>query len=102
MAEPNPSTEPAERYEIDVAPRVRALPHWGGGGKRLPAPEQESWAALFTAWGATLIVGSHAHVIQPARCEAGTATYFGFGNHLFDEVGPSKSPVPMFKGVGKE
>jgi hypothetical protein len=83
------------RLQIGLAraqtPRVVVLPHWGREGKPLPAPEQESWSALLSGWGATLIVGSHAHVVQPARCEAGTAIYFGLGNHLFDEVGPARN-----------
>jgi poly-gamma-glutamate synthesis protein (capsule biosynthesis protein) len=82
------------RLQIGLAraqtPRVVVLPHWGREGKPLPAPEQENWGALFGAWGATVIAGSHAHVIQPVRCEAETATYFGLGNDLFDEVGPSR------------
>jgi Bacterial capsule synthesis protein PGA_cap len=83
------------RLQIGLAraqtPRVVVLPHWGREGKPLPAPEQERWGGLLAAWGATLIVGSHAHVIQPARCDVGTAIYFGLGNHLFDEVGPGRS-----------
>ncbi len=67
--------------------RVVVLPHWGREGKAFPAPEQELWAELFTRWGATLIVGSHAHVVQPARCGHEVATYFGLGNLLFDEAG---------------
>jgi hypothetical protein len=67
--------------------RVVVLPHWGREGQAFPGPEQELWAPLFARWGATLIVGSHAHVIQPQRCLPGVATYFGLGNHLFDEAG---------------
>jgi hypothetical protein len=67
--------------------RVVVLPHWGREGKAFPAPEQELWADLFTRWGATLIAGSHAHVVQPGRCGPEVATYFGLGNLLFDEAG---------------
>jgi Bacterial capsule synthesis protein PGA_cap len=66
--------------------RVVVLPHWGREGQSFPAPEQELWAPLLARWGATLIVGSHAHVIQPQRCLPDVATYFGLGNHLFDQA----------------
>jgi hypothetical protein len=67
--------------------RVVVLPHWGREGKAFPAPEQELWAPILANWGATLIAGSHAHVVQPGRCAPEIATYFGLGNHLFDEAG---------------
>jgi poly-gamma-glutamate synthesis protein (capsule biosynthesis protein) len=67
--------------------RVVVMPHWGREGQSFPAPEQERWASIFVAWGATLVVGSHAHVVQPARCDPGAAIFFGLGNHLFDEAG---------------
>ena len=80
----------AARLQIGLARaqsgRVVVLPHWGREGREWVAPEQEGWATLLRAWGATLIVGTHAHVVQPARCEPGGATYFGLGNHLFDET----------------
>jgi poly-gamma-glutamate synthesis protein (capsule biosynthesis protein) len=66
--------------------RVVVLPHWGREGTSFVTPEQERWAALFVRWGATLIAGSHAHVVQPARCDAEAALYFGMGNHLFDQA----------------
>ena len=82
-----------ERARLDVGlarartARVVVLPHWGREGSDFPAPEQELWAQLLTRWGATLIAGSHAHVVQPGRCAPEAATYFGLGNHLFDEAG---------------
>jgi poly-gamma-glutamate synthesis protein (capsule biosynthesis protein) len=79
------------RLEISLARAhtnlVAVLPHWGREGKAFAAPEQELWARVFTRWGATLIVGTHAHVIQPGRCAPEVATYFGLGNHVFDEAG---------------
>lgn len=69
--------------------RVVVLPHWGREGEAFPAPEQELWAPLLARWGATLIVGAHSHVVQPARCAPEVATYFGLGNHLFDNASES-------------
>lgn len=66
--------------------RVIVFAHWGRENRAFPAPEQEAWAGLFTRWGATLVVGAHAHVVQPARCEQNAATYFGLGNLLFDQA----------------
>jgi poly-gamma-glutamate synthesis protein (capsule biosynthesis protein) len=88
------------RLQIGLArastPLVAVVPHWGREGTAFAGPEQELWAQLFARWGATLIIGSHAHVIQPARCEPDVATYFGLGNHLFDQAAtPNRSGLAI-------
>jgi poly-gamma-glutamate synthesis protein (capsule biosynthesis protein) len=70
------------------------LPHWGHEGQVDPTPQQEDAAALLASWGATVIAGSHAHVVQPQRCQPEAAVYFGLGNFLFDQ-----SPEPNRSGL---
>jgi poly-gamma-glutamate capsule biosynthesis protein CapA/YwtB (metallophosphatase superfamily) len=66
-------------------PWVVVMPHWGIEGARGYAPGQERWTERFFAWGATFVIGSHAHVVQPSRCTAAGADWTGLGNHLFDQ-----------------
>jgi poly-gamma-glutamate synthesis protein (capsule biosynthesis protein) len=66
--------------------RVAVLPHWGREGQTDPTPQQEEAADLLVGWGATVIAGSHAHVVQPHRCRPEAAVYFGLGNFLFDQT----------------
>jgi len=78
------------RLQVGLArartPLVALLPHWGREGDPRSRPEQEDLARLFAAWGAAVIAGSHAHVVQPMSCEDGAAVFFGLGNHLFDQT----------------
>ncbi len=69
------------------APWVVALPHWGTEGVAELGPGQAEVAALLHAWGADLVVGTGAHVVQPSDCELGT--WYGLGNHLFDQAPPN-------------
>ncbi len=80
------------RMQIGLArastPRVVVLPHWGKEYDPRPGPEQEQLARLFHDWGALLVVGAHAHVPQGHLCQkdGDGATYYGLGNHLFDQA----------------
>jgi len=40
---------------------------------------------IFFDWGARIVVGTHAHVVQPTTCTADRAVWYGLGNHLFDQ-----------------
>lgn len=67
--------------------RVVALVHWGIEHQSEPTVRQRRVGRLLRAWGAALVIGAGAHVVQPARCEGSGAVYFGLGNHLFDQRG---------------
>ncbi|MEZ5258731.1 MAG: CapA family protein [Ilumatobacteraceae bacterium] len=57
--------------------------HWGAEGESSPTTEQRRVADLVTASGQVdLIVGHHAHVVQPIEVVNGTWVVFGLGNIL--------------------
>ncbi len=61
--------------------------HWGQEYRHRPTPEQRAVAGAITASGAVdLIVGHHAHVVQPIEQINGTWVVFGLGNHLSGQV----------------
>jgi poly-gamma-glutamate synthesis protein (capsule biosynthesis protein) len=90
---PGQAREMLERARLQVGlaraqtGHVVVLPHWGREGQADPTPQQEEAATLLASWGATVIAGSHAHVVQPHRCQPDAAVYFGLGNLLFDQSG---------------
>lgn len=57
--------------------------HWGDEGTTEPTADQRSVADAITASGAVdLIVGHHAHVVQPIEQVNGKWVVFGLGNQL--------------------
>lgn len=57
--------------------------HWGVEGSQLVSASQRSIAETLTSSGVVdLIVGHHAHVIQPIDLVNGRWVVFGLGNHL--------------------
>jgi poly-gamma-glutamate synthesis protein (capsule biosynthesis protein) len=70
----------ARRLGADVV--VVSL-HWGVEGQRAVTPEQRSIAETVTASGQVdLIVGHHAHVLQPIEQLNGVWVVFGLGNMI--------------------
>lgn len=49
------------------ADAVIVLPHWGVEYKHEPNEQQKKFARLYLEAGATAVVGSHPHVLQPAE-----------------------------------
>jgi poly-gamma-glutamate synthesis protein (capsule biosynthesis protein) len=68
--------------------------HWGEEYQVSPSPRQRLLAAELAAAGVDLIVGHHAHVLQPVEWIWGegrgrpTLVAFGLGNALFDQGAP--------------
>ena len=57
--------------------------HWGSEGSSTVTSSQRRWAEEITASGAVdLIVGHHAHVVQPIEQVNGRWVVFGLGNFL--------------------
>jgi poly-gamma-glutamate synthesis protein (capsule biosynthesis protein) len=57
--------------------------HWGDEGSSAVTPSQRRWAQEITASGAVdVIVGHHAHVVQPIEQVNGRWVVFGLGNFL--------------------
>lgn len=58
--------------------------HWGVEYASV-TPEMVTAAHAFTEAGASLIVGSHPHVILPSENIGNTTTYYSLGNFIFDQ-----------------
>jgi hypothetical protein len=61
--------------------------HWGVEYRHAPTAEQQKIArVLMTSGKVDLIVGHHAHVVQPIRNVAGKWVVYGLGNHVSGQV----------------
>jgi len=69
-----------ERSRSDV---VVVFMHWGTERVICPTGRQLQLARDLAGAGASLVVGSHAHVVQPAREVAGILVFYGLGNFHF-------------------
>ena len=64
--------------------------HWGSERVVCPTERQQEVAAAVVAAGADVVVGSHAHVVQPAGEVDGTFVHYGLGNFVwYARSGPS-------------
>jgi len=57
--------------------------HWGQEMSTCPSERQRSLARELAVAGADLVVGSHAHVLQPGGRVAGAYVHYGLGNFVF-------------------
>lgn len=64
---------------------VVVMPHWGREYQYFPMIECKEMAYKMVDAGADLIVGSHAHNIQPVIKYRSKCIYFGLGNFLFPD-----------------
>lgn len=61
--------------------------HWGAEGVHVPTADQRDLLdALLPSDDIDLVVGHHAHVVQPIEHVDGTWVLFGLGNHLSNQV----------------
>ncbi|MBY5161970.1 CapA family protein [Salsipaludibacter albus] len=84
--------EPA-RIERDAARAAGAADvvvvslHWGAEGVHAPTADQRDLLdVLLPSDDIDLVVGHHAHVVQPVEHVDGTWVLFGLGNHLSNQV----------------
>jgi poly-gamma-glutamate synthesis protein (capsule biosynthesis protein) len=62
---------------------VVAFVHWGVEKQVCPTERQQDLAAELVAAGADVVVGSHAHVLQPLGDVDGAPVAYGMGNFVF-------------------
>jgi poly-gamma-glutamate capsule biosynthesis protein CapA/YwtB (metallophosphatase superfamily) len=62
---------------------VVAFVHWGTEQQVCPTARQQALAAELVAAGADVVVGSHAHVLQPLTRVRGVPVAYGLGNFVF-------------------
>ncbi len=67
------------------AVRVVVQVHWGEEDVPLPRPADVLLARRLVDAGADLIIGHHAHCIQPIERHRGRPIFYGLGNALFPE-----------------
>jgi poly-gamma-glutamate synthesis protein (capsule biosynthesis protein) len=70
----------AERAAVDV---VVVFLHWGQERIVCPTARQQQLARLLAEAGADIVVGSHAHVVQPGGTVGKTLVRYGLGNFQF-------------------
>jgi poly-gamma-glutamate capsule biosynthesis protein CapA/YwtB (metallophosphatase superfamily) len=73
----------------EIADVVVVLPQWGVEYAEMPSDNQWRWAGEMIAAGATLVIGNHAHVVQPVEVfESGgrqAVVAYALGNFVFDQ-----------------
>ena len=75
----------AAREQVDV---LVLFNHWGLEGHQEPANGQEKWGPALIEAGADLVVGTHAHVLQPEQwfdrgADPKRYIFYGLGNFVF-------------------
>ena len=71
----------AARAEVDW---LVIYNHWGREDQVEPMPQQRELAHGLIDAGADLVVGTHAHVVQPTEWYQGKLIAYGLGNFMFD------------------
>jgi poly-gamma-glutamate synthesis protein (capsule biosynthesis protein) len=77
------------RLASQLAQAVIVSVHWGDELLDWPSARQREAASWLAANGASVVVGHHPHVVQPAECVSGRPVFFSVGNHLFDQKYPA-------------
>jgi len=75
----------AVRAARKLARIVIVFMHWGTEGESCPDPNQLSLAPRLAAAGATIIIGSHAHMLQGSGWLGHTFVAYGMANFLWWE-----------------
>lgn len=79
----------AAQARADGAEIVVLTIQWGDEYVTDPTPDQQTLGEIFTASpDIDLIVGNHAHVVQPVAEVAGTTIIYGLGNFLSNQPAP--------------
>jgi len=85
---PSPEVRRQLRLAKNLAEVVAVSVHWGEELLDWPSERQREAAAWLVENGATIVVGHHPHVVQPAECVEGRPVFYSLGNHLFDQKYP--------------
>lgn len=89
--------------EADVAGLAGAvdvpvvLVHWGFTGYEMPAPRHRALASALVAAGATLVVGSHPHVLQGVRRSGPALVAYSLGDFAFYPASAFGKPVGQYR-----
>ncbi len=72
-----------EAARRDGARRIVVHLHWGAEQVHLPSPEDVAKARAIADAGADLVIGHHAHCVQPFEVHHGKTIFYGLGNAIF-------------------
>lgn len=95
----------SKRSDVDA---IIVLPHWGDEYEKAPDRDQRSYARKFLDAGATAIIGSHPHVLQPWEKYVTpdgreTLIAYSLGNFLAGQQGLEKQTgAIIYLGLSKE
>ena len=90
----------ATRARAGGAEVVLVSMHWGAEYRTAPTAEQKRLAAILTSsQQIDLIIGHHAHVVQPIAQVNNRWVLYGLGNHLSAQVASKKRPAGTQDGV---
>lgn len=64
---------------------IVALPHWGVEYQLRPGEDQQRWTDMLLRIGADAVIGSHPHVVQPARFDPPHAVAYSLGNYISNQ-----------------
>jgi hypothetical protein len=81
----------ADGYEVWVSL------HWGEDYSHCAEPNQIRIADDIAEWGGSLIIGHHAHVVQPMQERARTVVFFGLGGYVFGHFWKNNQWCSLFK-----
>jgi len=65
---------------------VFVFPHWGTEYQTTANDSQRTWGRFFIDSGADMVIGGHAHVIQPTEEYKGKYIVYSMGNFIFDDM----------------
>ncbi len=97
--------ELATRNDVDA---VVVLPHWGQEYSHTPDSSQRSFARRYLEVGATAVIGSHPHVLQPwekyvTQDGRETLIAYSLGNFVAGQAGLArKTGVVLYMGIGTD
>ena len=75
--------------------------HWGEDYSHCAEPSQIQIAEEIAEWGGSLIIGHHAHVVQPMLKKANTVVFFGLGGYVFGHFWKNNQWSSLFKKTKK-
>ena len=70
---------------IENSDCVIACMHWGDEYSRRPSREQRRLAEFLHRHGVDVVVGSHPHVVQPAKADGKSVTIYSLGNFVSNQ-----------------
>lgn len=78
-------TRAITRAKEEGADAIIVLPHWGTEYEAAPPKHVRELAHAWAAAGATLIMGTHSHIIGEKEVVGTTTIYYSLGNFVFDQ-----------------